>query len=206
MTLNSLGLDLARSVVYGVCAILAPVGYNRCRDPDNQPFGLSLLPGYAQGRCVADTGEICLPGEGDRTPDQVEALRERYGERKEDSGCFFCSFTSFIFTLLVAPTLIQDIPFIPTVCLFCFRSKNYLAMHVILGGGILGISVAIVFLLLNFTQMFVPLHEWTVFTLQQLNDYAFPAASFSYVAAVVLTGLFTCCIGRCFEEEYIYPV
>ena len=79
-------------------------------------------------------------------------------------------------------------------------------MHVILGGGILGISVAILFLLLNFTQMFLPLHEWTVFTLQQLNDYAFPAASFSYVAAVVLTGIFTCCIGRCFEEEYIYPV
>ena len=78
VTLNSLGLDLARSVVYGFCAILAPVGYNRCRDPDNQPFGLSLLPGYAQGRCVADTGEICLPGEGDRSPDQVEALRERY--------------------------------------------------------------------------------------------------------------------------------
>ena len=90
--------------------------------------------------------------------------------------------------------------------LLYLRSKNYLAMHVILGGGILGISVAIVFLLLNFTQMFVPLHEWTVFTLQQLNDYAFPAASFSYVVAVVLTGLFTCCIGRCFEEEYIYPV
>ena len=86
MTLNSLGLDLARSVVYGVCAILAPVGYNRCRDPDNQPFGLSLLPGYAQGRCVADTGEICLPGEGDRTPDQVEVLRERYVDigRKEN--------------------------------------------------------------------------------------------------------------------------
>ena len=84
VTLNSLGLDLARSVVYGVCALLAPVGYNRCRDPDNQPFGLSLLPGYAQGRCVADTGEICLPGEGDRSLDQVDALRERYGRGRTE--------------------------------------------------------------------------------------------------------------------------
>ena len=79
-------------------------------------------------------------------------------------------------------------------------------MHVILGGGIFGISLAILFLLLNFTAMFEPLPEFVVFTLAQLNDYAFPAASFSYVAAVVLTGIFTCCIGRCFEEEYVYPV
>ena len=45
VTLNSLGLDLARSIVYGFLSLLAPVGYSRCRDPDNQPYGLSLLPG-----------------------------------------------------------------------------------------------------------------------------------------------------------------
>ena len=94
VTLNSLGLDMARSVVYGFCAILVPVGYsailvpvgyNRCQDPYNQPFGLSLLPRYAQGRCVADTGEICLQGEGDQTQDQVKALRERYGGREDET-------------------------------------------------------------------------------------------------------------------------
>ena len=45
ITLNSLGLDLARSLVYGICSLLAPIGYSRCRDLDNQPYGLSLLPG-----------------------------------------------------------------------------------------------------------------------------------------------------------------
>merc|ERR1711992_26823 len=43
VALNSLGLDMARSFVYGfICSILAPAGYSRCRDPASQPFGLTL--------------------------------------------------------------------------------------------------------------------------------------------------------------------
>ena len=37
------------------------------------------------------------------------------------------------------------------------RSKNFLALHVILGGAVLGISLAIVGLILNFTNIFQPL-------------------------------------------------
>ena len=102
------------------------------------------------------------PGEGDRSPDQVDMLRD--------------------------------------------RSKNFLAMHVILGGGILGISVAIVFLLINFTTTFDPLSSWIIFNPIQLNEYFFPMLGISYISAAILTILFSCCIGRCFEEEYIYPV
>ena len=69
---NSLGLDMARSFVYGfICSLLAPSGYGRyeyfclgkitfmsalclpmklfflfhirCREPESQPFGLSLM-------------------------------------------------------------------------------------------------------------------------------------------------------------------
>ena len=43
------------------------------------------------------------------------------------------------------------------------RTRHYLAMHVILGGGILGISVAILGLLVNFTDVFEPLSEWIIF-------------------------------------------
>ena len=158
VTLNSLGLDLARSIVYGFCGLLAPIGYSRCRDPDNQPYGLTLLPGY-MSRCE---GSNTCPGEGDRNPEQVEMLRE--------------------------------------------RSKNYLAMHIILGGGILGISVAIIFMLINFTMTFDPLSSWIILNPYQMNEYFFPGLGSAYCTAVLLTGIFTCCIGRCFEEEYIYPV
>ncbi len=44
------------------------------------------------------------------------------------------------------------------------------------------------------------------FTLMQLNDVLFPIAATCYLCSAFLTALFTCCIGRCFEEEYIYPV
>ena len=43
------------------------------------------------------------------------------------------------------------------------RSRNYLCMHVILGGGILGISTAILGLLINFTNIFDPLSSWIIF-------------------------------------------
>ena len=87
------------------------------------------------------------------------------------------------------------------------RSKNFLAMHVILGGAIPGISLAIVGLVLNFTNLFHPLEAYIgLFRLNQLNDLIFPLTGIIYFSAVLLTGIFSCCIGRCFEEEYIYPV
>ncbi len=49
------------------------------------------------------------------------------------------------------------------------RSRHYLAMHVILGGGILGISVAIVGLLVNFTDVFDPLSDWVIFNHAQVG-------------------------------------
>jgi hypothetical protein len=49
------------------------------------------------------------------------------------------------------------------------RSKNFLAMHVILGGGLLGITLAIVGLLLNFTNIFEPLEDFVgLFKLDQV--------------------------------------
>ena len=48
LTYTSLGLDLPRSLLYGFCSLLVPVGYGRCRDPDGQPLGLTLLPGYTK--------------------------------------------------------------------------------------------------------------------------------------------------------------
>ena len=67
VTLCSLGLDLPRGVLYGFCSLLAPVGYGRCRDPDGQPLGISLMPGYSNRFVdVANCGN-----EGDRSPEQV---------------------------------------------------------------------------------------------------------------------------------------
>ena len=99
---------------------------------------------------------------GDRTPEQIEVLRE--------------------------------------------RSKNYLGLHVILGGAVLGISLAILGLLIGFTDLFEPLINYTFLSYVQLNDYLYPGIGMVYLTCVLLTGIFTCCIGRCFEEEYIYPV
>ncbi len=177
VALNSLGLDMARSFVYGfICGLLGPAGYSRCRDPATQPFGLTLMtrmsskqpkPSVAltyQGQTVYDydtDNEDCYEG-GDRTPDQIEVLRE--------------------------------------------RSKNYLGLHVIVGGAILGISMAILGLLIGFTHIFEPLESFTFLSYGQLNDYLYPGIGLVYLTSVLLTGIFTCCIGRCFEEEYIYPV
>ena len=61
---------------------------------------------------------------------------------------------------------------------------------------------------LNFTTAFEPLtpHIIALFGLPTLNDVVFPFIGLAYLTSVVLTGIFSCCIGRCFEEEYIYPV
>ena len=56
-----LGLDLPRSIVYGVCSITAPVGFNRCKAPKLQPLGY-----------VFD--EVSY---SERTPEQANILRER---------------------------------------------------------------------------------------------------------------------------------
>ena len=182
MALNSLGLDMARSFVYGfICSLLGPSGYSRCREPESQPFGLSLMSRMTSRSSAPNTVTvtftsgpyqghhevISLQGQdeyqgGDRTPEQVDMLRE--------------------------------------------RSKNYLGLHVIVGGAILGISMAVLGLLIGFTILFDPLSDYTFLTYEQLNDYLYPSIGLVYLTSVLLTGLFSCCIGRCFEEEYIYPV
>lgn len=187
IALNSLGLDMARSFVYGfICSLLAPAGYSRCRDPAAQPFGLTLSWSHFKRKTTTqvqqpvalltyeghphnhevityetDADDDCYEG-GDRTPEQIEMLRE--------------------------------------------RSKNYLGLHVIVGGALLGISMAILGLLIGFGDFFEPLADYTFLTYDQLNDYLYPGIGLIYLTSVLLTGLFTCCIGRCFEEEYIYPV
>merc|ERR1712080_532308 len=87
------------------------------------------------------------------------------------------------------------------------RSRNYLIMH-LLGGAVFGISLAILGMFLNFTTAFEPLTPRVIalFGLPTLNDVVFPLIGLTYLTSVVLTGIFCCCIGRCFEEEYIYPV
>ena len=182
VALNSLGLDMARSFVYGfICSLLGPSGYSRCREPESQPFGLSLMSRMTSRSSAPNTVTvtftsgpyqghhevISLQGQdeyqgGDRTPEQVDMLRE--------------------------------------------RSKNYLGLHVIVGGAILGISMAVLGLLIGFTILFDPLSDYTFLTYEQLNDYLYPSIGLVYLTSVLLTGLFSCCIGRCFEEEYIYPV
>ena len=45
-----MGLDTPRSFVYGgICSLLSPSGYGRSREPESQPFGLSLMPNLISG-------------------------------------------------------------------------------------------------------------------------------------------------------------
>jgi hypothetical protein len=74
------------------------------------------------------------------------------------------------------------------------------------GGAILGISMAVLGLLIGFTNMFHPISNFTFLNYEQLNDYLYPGIGLVYLTSVLLTGIFSCCIGKCFEEEYIYPV
>lgn len=89
-------------------------------------------------------------------------------------------------------------------------------MHVIFGGGILGICLTVVGFLLNFTN-FYPTSSQSLFcdprdcayidfSLEYINEYVFPGIAILFLVAVILTRTFSCCIGRCFEEEYIYPI
>ena len=49
-TFKNLGLDTPRSFVYGgICSLLSPSGYGRSREPEAQPFGLSLMPHLISG-------------------------------------------------------------------------------------------------------------------------------------------------------------
>ena len=110
----------------------------------------------------------------------------------------------------------MDKPFVFQVNALRERTRFYLAMHVIFGGGILGICLTVVGFLLNFTSGFyppsllcnpqAPQSICINFTLTQINDYIFPGIAILFLSAVILTRTFSCCIGRCFEEEYIYPI
>ena len=153
--------------------MLAPSGYSRCREPEEQPFGMSLVSrrckysGYEDDENSETKTTCCKKADeddysGDRTPDQVNALRD--------------------------------------------RTRFYLAMHVIFGGGILGICLAVVGFLLNFTNFYRHLSLYIAFTLSQINDLVLPTVGILFLIAVILTRTFSCCIGRCFEEEYIYPI
>ena len=45
-----MGLDTPRSFVYGgICSLLSPSGYGRSREPESQPFGISLMPHLIAG-------------------------------------------------------------------------------------------------------------------------------------------------------------
>merc|ERR1719323_2296923 len=104
-----LGLDLPRSLVYGICSLTAPVGFNRCKAPKLQPLGY-----------VSD--EVSY---SERSPEQADILRE--------------------------------------------RSKRFLALHLIFGIFVLGISLVFLWLLLNFSQIYTPLSETTVLPRLLLN-------------------------------------
>merc|ERR1712083_832786 len=141
-----LGLDLPRSIVYGVCSITAPVGFNRCKAPKLQPLGY-----------VFD--EVSY---SERTPEQANILRE--------------------------------------------RSKRFLALHLIFGIFVLGISLVFLWLLLNFSQLFTPLAETTVLPRLFINNYLLPGIGACCVASVVFTMTYCCTVLCCCEEEYIYPL
>ena len=51
------------------------------------------------------------------------------------------------------------------------RSKSYLGMHVILGGAILGTSLAILGLLINFTHMYSPVQDYTFLSFSQVSFF-----------------------------------
>jgi len=141
-----LGLDLPRSLVYGICSLTAPVGFNRCKAPKLQPLGY-----------VFD--EVTYT---ERTPEQASILRE--------------------------------------------RSKRFLALHLIFGIFVLGISLVFLWLLLNFSQLFTPLTETTILPREFINSYVLPGIVTGMMISTVFTGVYCCTILCCCEEEYIYPL
>ena len=178
---------MARSFVYGfICSLLAPAGYSRCRDPAAQPFGLTLSWSHFKRKTTTQVQQpvALLTYEGH--PHNHEVITY---ETDADDDCYEGGDRT--------PEQIE---------MLRDRSKNYLGLHVIVGGALLGISMAILGLLIGFGDFFEPLADYTFLTYDQLNDYLYPGIGLIYLTSVLLTGLFTCCIGRCFEEEYIYPV
>jgi len=141
-----LGLDLPRSLVYGVCSLTAPVGFNRCKAPKLQPLGY-----------VSD--EVTYT---ERSPEQVDILRE--------------------------------------------RSKRFLALHLIFGIFVLGISLVLVYVMLNFSQLYTPLTDTTILPRQFINGYILPAIGLLALASAVGTVTYCCTVLCCFEDEYIYPL
>jgi len=141
-----LGLDLPRSLVYGVCSLTAPVGFNRCKAPKLQPLGY-----------VSD--EVTYT---ERSPEQVDILRE--------------------------------------------RSKRFLPLHLIFGIFVLGISLVLVYVMLNFSQLYTPLTDTTILPRIFINEYILPAVAVGAMASAVFTVTYCCTVLCCFEEEYIYPL
>jgi hypothetical protein len=141
-----LGLDLPRSLVYGICSLTAPVGFNRCKAPKLQPLGY-----------VSD--EVTYT---ERSPEQVDLLRE--------------------------------------------RSKRFLALHLIFGIFVLGISLVLVYVMLNYSQLYTPLTDTTILPRQFINLYLLPAIAAGSLASTVFTVIYCCTVLCCFEDEYIYPL
>jgi len=141
-----LGLDLPRSLVYGICSLTAPVGFNRCKAPKLQPLGY-----------VSD--EVTYT---ERSPEQVDILRE--------------------------------------------RSKRFLALHLIFGIFVLGISLVLVYVMLNFSQLYTPLTDTTILPRQFINGYILPGIGLLALASAVGTVTYCCTVLCCFEDEYIYPL
>lgn len=141
-----LGLDLPRSLVYGVCSLTAPVGFNRCKAPKLQPLGY-----------VSD--EVTYT---ERSPEQMDLLRE--------------------------------------------RSKRFLALHLIFGIFVLGISLVLLYVMLNFSQLYTPLTDTTILPRQFINGYVLPGIGAGALASVVGTITYCCTVLCCFEDEYIYPL
>jgi len=141
-----LGLDLPRSLVYGICSLTAPVGFNRCKAPKLQPLGY-----------VSD--EVSY---SERSPEQSDILRE--------------------------------------------RSKRFLALHLIFGLFVLGISLVFLWLLMNFSQLYTPLVETTVLPSVFINNYLLPGLGVASLASIVWTMLYCCTVLCCCQDEYIYPL
>lgn len=213
-TFKNLGLDTPRSFVYGgICSILAPSGYGRSREPESQPFGISLMPhlisgGNSHSRNATATFNGRYAGHH-----EVISLVDDESTSESECCCFLrticCMSSTNDECCSEEETIVERGDRTPEqVDMLRDRSRNYLIMHLILGGAIFGISLAILGMFLNFTTAFEPLnpHVIALFGLPTLNDIVFPTIGLSYLTSVVLTGIFSCCIGRCFEEEYIYPV
>lgn len=86
------------------------------------------------------------------------------------------------------------------------RSKRFLALHLIFGIFVLGISLVFLWVILNFSQLYVPLTDTTILPRQFINSYILPTVAAGFLASTVFTVIYCCTILYCFEEEYIYPL